>query len=452
MKNKGKAIINQTIPNEFSSNLIKYKVEHNPNIHYNYNLAEITAMREERIREDKENKKRQQISDCIKNCKQNISKYNQEKINESNKINESISSIQRGKEYNENLRKQMKMKAEKKKMMNNNKETEININNYEEEVIPTFSFKEHQGNTENMDLEGNMYSEFYNNSNNSDVNQNPNVIDVSKNIMEQIQENSEINNIGENNNIFNHNILRYNMDSNNIIINKNNNKKIQQEINNNIKLVQKFRKTGALLNNNENNVMNENDLINNEENIPQPEPLYIPGKVQYKNDNNLYQTQPLYQQQDFNINDISSIKSGVNFSTNFHNTETSSNYFMNEPNIQPSKYPEAYPHKNKINKKKMPNEMNELQQKRYKKALRKLVIDRLNSKKIDIPSICSCGQLQRKIDSLLNENKLITQNDLMNVDCANNCIYYQKPGSYHRALTDIIQSIRTLQLENGIKK
>ena len=165
MKNKGKAIINQTIPNEFSSNLIKYKVEHNPNIHYNYNLAEITAMREERIREDKENKKRQQISDCIKNCKQNISKYNQEKINESNKINESISSIQRGKEYNENLRKQMKMKAEKKKMMNNNKETEININNYEEEVIPTFSFKEHQGNTENMDLEGNMYSEFYNNSN-----------------------------------------------------------------------------------------------------------------------------------------------------------------------------------------------------------------------------------------------------------------------------------------------
>ncbi len=223
MKNKGKAIINQTIPNEFSSNLIKYKVEHNPNIHYNYNLAEITAMREERIREDKENKKRQQISDCIKNCKQNISKYNQEKINESNKINESISSIQRGKEYNENLRKQMKMKAEKKKMMNNNKETEININNYEEEVIPTFSFKEHQGNTENMDLEGNMYSEFYNNSNNSDVNQNPNVIDVSKNIMEQIQENSEINNIGENNNISNHNILRYNMDSNNIIINKNNN-------------------------------------------------------------------------------------------------------------------------------------------------------------------------------------------------------------------------------------
>ena len=62
MNPKIKAIINQSIPNEFTSTLIKYKVEHNPNIHYNYNLAEITAMREELIRENKENQKKQQIS------------------------------------------------------------------------------------------------------------------------------------------------------------------------------------------------------------------------------------------------------------------------------------------------------------------------------------------------------------------------------------------------------
>ena len=78
MKNNWKYLINQSIPNEFSSTLIKYKVEHNQNIHYNYNLAEITAMREERIRENKENKKRQKIADCLKNCKQNIAKHNQE--------------------------------------------------------------------------------------------------------------------------------------------------------------------------------------------------------------------------------------------------------------------------------------------------------------------------------------------------------------------------------------
>ena len=141
MKSKNKSIINQSIPDEFSSTYINYKVEHNPNIHYNYNPAEITAMREEKIREAQENKKRQQISECMSKCKQNIIKYNQEKQNETNKINESVSSIQRGKEYNENLRKQMKMKAEKKKKdklnnkgnngHNGNNENEFSIRNYD---------------------------------------------------------------------------------------------------------------------------------------------------------------------------------------------------------------------------------------------------------------------------------------------------------------------------------
>ena len=456
MKNKTKPIINQSIPNEFSSTLIKYKVEHNPNIHYNYNLAEITAMREERIRENKETQKRQQISECINKCKQNIVKYNQEKQNETNKINESISSVQRGKEYNEYLRKQMKMKAEKKK----NKEKEIEIKNYEEEMLPTFSFKEQQ---EDNDENGNMRNVFDNNNynnlleSNDNANNNGNVVDVSKNILEQIQENKEPTNSHYNSNYYemNYNQNNYmspNTQQKNYNL-ENKDKNIQQQINNNIQMIQKFRKTGALYNNIENEMMNENNYINNDDqNIPQPEPLIQAGKSQNKNDNNFFHTQNYPQQQDININDISSIKSGVNFSTNIHLNTNNSNYFINENIVQPSKYPENYRNKNKINKYRDPYEMNELQQKRYKKALRKLVIDRFNSKKIDIPSICSCGQLQRKIDSLLNENKLITQNDLMNVDCANNCIYYQKPGSYHRALTDIIQSIRTLQLENGIRK
>ena len=88
MKNKNKPIVNQTIPDEFSSTYINYKVEHNPNIHYNYNPAEITAMREEKIREDQEIKKRKQISDCINKCKKNIIKYNQEIQNETDIKNE----------------------------------------------------------------------------------------------------------------------------------------------------------------------------------------------------------------------------------------------------------------------------------------------------------------------------------------------------------------------------
>ena len=496
MKSKNKNVINQSIPNEFSSKYIDYKVEHNPNIHYNYNPAEITAMREERIREDQENKKRQQISDCINKCKKNIIKYNQEKQNETDKINESVSSVQRGKEYNENLRKQMKLKAEKKKNKNIKNKNESNAKNYEEEVIPTFSFKEQQ----NEELDGNIYNDFNNNLNyNINDNDNLQVKDLSQNITSQIQENScnsspfinrtlasnfhlkNSNNFNGNNNdgrINPNNLINNNMYNNNVNYqqnnmqylpnnNKNNNVNIQQQINNNISLIQKFRQTGSLMNAADSKMANEqfnpnynymgenNNFINNnyniDKNVPHPQPFIAPGKMPPRNNdiNAFNQNQNNAQQQDFNINDISSIKSGFNYSTHL-NTNTSNYNSMNDSNM----------HYNNINNNKKsktigynsPYEINELQQKRYKKALRKLVIDRFNSKKIDIPSICSCGQLQRKIDSLLNENKLITQDDLMNVDCANNCIYYQKPGSYHRALTDIIQSIRTLQLENGIRK
>ena len=483
MKSKSKSIINQSIPDEFSSTYINYKVEHNPNIHYNYNPAEITAMREEKIREAQESKKKQQISECINKCKQNIIKYNQEKQNETNKINESVSSIQRGKEYNENLRKQMKMKAEKKKKenMNNNKgnngnngnnENEFSIKNYDEEVIPTFSFKE-PTNGENVDMDGNEYNEFYNN--------NMNTVDLYQKNMSQIQDNNGIstpfvtrtlaNNfyLANSNNKYNYNVKPTNlMDNNSYNIHniqpndyhnqtqiQNKDANIKQQINNNIQLIQKFRQTGSLSNTND---ISNNYYLNDEHEMPQPqpEPVLIAGKVDQKNNNNINSSQNQnrnLQFQDMNINDISSIKSGANCSTHFHNNSNFSNNFINESTAQ-SKYQGNNRSKNKNygNTYKSPYDMNELQQKRYKKALRKLVIDRLNNKKIDIPSICSCGQLQRKIDSLLNENKLITQDDLINVDCANNCIYYQKPGSYHRALTDIIQSIRTLQLENGIRK
>ena len=461
MKNISKTIINQSIPNEFSSTLINYKVEVNPNIHYNYNQAEITAMREEKIREEQENQKRKKISDCMNKCRQNIIKYNQEKQNETNKINESMSSVQRGKEYNDNLRKQMKLKAEKKKnkkINNKQNENEVDMKNYEEEVIPTFSFKEQQSN-ENVDMDGNAYNEFYNNNNSQ-------IRDISQNIESQIQENSynaspfvtrtfannfqiKNANTGNYNKNENNNIDPRNLFDNNSNISRQNNKKkeinIQEQINNNIHLIQKFRQTGSLQNDNKEQEYNYMENNNYEQNVPLPQPMITPGKT-IKNQNDLNQ-QNLY------INDISSIKSGLNTSSHLNtNTSNYTNNIMNESNMYKNKYPNNRMKRNNSNNYRTPYEMNELQQKRYKKALQKLVIDRFNSKKIDIPSICSCGQLQRKIDSLLNDNKLITQDDLMNVDCANNCIYYQKPGSYHRALTDIIQSIRTLQLENGIKK
>ena len=75
------------------------------------------------------------------------------------------------------------------------------------------------------------------------------------------------------------------------------------------------------------------------------------------------------------------------------------------------------------------------------------MIEKFKDKNIVIPNICSCGQLQRKIDSLL-ENNNISVYSIMNVECANNCIYYNNNSGYQKALSDIIKSVKNFKLEN----
>lgn len=167
------------------------------------------------------------------------------------------------------------------------------MKNYGEENIPTFSFKEQQ---EEVDENGNnMYQEFYNNNDNNfnspkvNENENNNIVDVSKNIIEQMQENSHnsgINFINTNGMNFNsHNFMK-NIPSKN---QKNDfeikDKNIQQQINSNIEMIQKFRKTGVIFNNQENDFKNENKINNinsDDQNIPQPEPFLKKVKLHIK--------------------------------------------------------------------------------------------------------------------------------------------------------------------------
>ena len=293
MKNKNNhQIINQSIPSEFSSTLVQYKVEHNQNISSNYNPAEIMAMREEQLRIEQENVKRQKMDDFISKSKKNISKYNNQNVNDSTN---SFSSTQRGKEYNENLRKKMKMKSQKQKLKDksSNKDSEFNLKNYEQEFLPTFSFKEslHENNS-GMDMDGNLYNEFYNNNmqihSSNYINQNPdnsafctktlannfyvnnnnlpqNNIDniITENIREE--KNNEVINLDYYNDVNNNNDNNNNLykePKNQPIIN-NKSKNIQQQINNNLNLIQNFRKNG-LINNDTITSMNNNFNTNYE--------------------------------------------------------------------------------------------------------------------------------------------------------------------------------------------
>lgn len=84
---------------------------------------------------------------------------------------------------------------------------------------------------------------------------------------------------------------------------------------------------------------------------------------------------------------------------------------------------------------------------RYTKALRNIMIEKFKEKSIIIPNICSCGQLQKKLDTLL-ENKNISVHSNVNVECANNCIYYNNTNDYHKAISDIIQSVKNLKFDS----
>jgi len=89
----------------------------------------------------------------------------------------------------------------------------------------------------------------------------------------------------------------------------------------------------------------------------------------------------------------------------------------------------------------------ELEKRRYIKALRNIMIEKFKEKNIVIPNICSCGQLQRKLEKLL-ESKNVSVYSIVNSECANNCIYYGKTQEYHKALSDIINSVKNVKFEN----
>jgi glycerate kinase len=76
-----------------------------------------------------------------------------------------------------------------------------------------------------------------------------------------------------------------------------------------------------------------------------------------------------------------------------------------------------------------------------------MMIEKFKEKNIVIPNICSCGQLQKKLDKLI-ENKNVSVYSIINSECANNCIYYNKTQEYHKALSDIISSVKNVKFEN----
>jgi len=73
-----------------------------------------------------------------------------------------------------------------------------------------------------------------------------------------------------------------------------------------------------------------------------------------------------------------------------------------------------------------------------------LINDKFKYKSGIVPNICSCGQIQKKLDTYLIDYKTSIYT-MMNNDCANNCIYYNNNTAYQKAISDIMKSIKSLK-------
>lgn len=87
------------------------------------------------------------------------------------------------------------------------------------------------------------------------------------------------------------------------------------------------------------------------------------------------------------------------------------------------------------------------EKRKYILALKKIMTERFGEKNIVIQNICSCGNLQRKLNAIL-ESGNISIYALTECDCANNCIYYNKPGEYKKCVYDLLKCVQNISYEN----
>ena len=89
----------------------------------------------------------------------------------------------------------------------------------------------------------------------------------------------------------------------------------------------------------------------------------------------------------------------------------------------------------------------EFERRRFIKALKNIITERLGEHNIYIQNICSCGNLQKQLTALVEKGNL-TVYALTEVECANNCIFYNNKKAYLKNINDVLNSIKNISYEN----
>ena len=92
----------------------------------------------------------------------------------------------------------------------------------------------------------------------------------------------------------------------------------------------------------------------------------------------------------------------------------------------------------------------EFERRRFIKSLKNIITEKLGENKIILDNICSCGNLQKQLNSLIEKDNL-KEYILNDVECLNNCVFYNNKIAYLEKINEVLKSIKELYLENNIK-
>ena len=101
----------------------------------------------------------------------------------------------------------------------------------------------------------------------------------------------------------------------------------------------------------------------------------------------------------------------------------------------------------KTKKKKNKQFFSEFERRRFIKALKHIITERLGEHNIYIQNICNCGNLQKQLTALVEKGNL-TVYALTEVECANNCVFYKNKKAYLKGINDVLNSIKDIAYEN----
>ena len=89
----------------------------------------------------------------------------------------------------------------------------------------------------------------------------------------------------------------------------------------------------------------------------------------------------------------------------------------------------------------------EFERRRFIKALKHIITERLGEHNIIIQNICNCGNLKKQLTALVEKGNL-TVYALTEVECANNCVFYKNKKAYLKGINDVLDSIKNIAYEN----